>query len=265
MFTFQFTSYNLLPSMAQKVRLYTQQPLTENACISFSPEQSHYLVNVMRLSVGDSVLLFNGKDGLWHSEINSLAKKSVTAISIFKQQEQISSTDLWLAFSPIKNKTETVVEKATELGISCIMPVITSHSVVRSLNYDKLQKHAIEAAEQCERLDVPKITTYQNLAALISGWNSSRILLYGDESGGGKPISEVVNSIKNNKDQSLGILIGPEGGFSAEEFSLLRTCSFAVPFGMGARILRADTAAVAAIACVQAQLGDWHMTPHFRS
>jgi 16S rRNA (uracil1498-N3)-methyltransferase len=167
---------------------------------------------------------------------------------------------VWLAFAMIKNKSELVVEKATELGVSTILPVVTQHSVVKHANIEKLEGYAIEAAEQCERHDVPRIIPQRNLASLLGDWPKDRILLYGDETGGGEPLQSVIAGLTS----ACGVLIGPEGGFSADEIRMLRLAPFAKAFGMGPRILRADTAAVAALACIQSVRGDWQQRPHFK-
>ncbi len=249
--------------MAQEIRLYTPQTLEKSTDITLGAEQAHYLTNVMRCKSGDKISLFNGRDGQWQAELTSISKKSINAAPIKQTRPQVSSPDLWLVFAPIKNKTELVVEKATELGVSKIIPIVTRHSVVRSLNLEKLQIHAIEAAEQCERLDIPALETHKDLSYLLGAWQTDRTLLYGDESGGGTSLTEILENMKNQPAQKIAVLIGPEGGFAADEFEMLRACDFTKAFGMGGRILRADTAAVAATACVQSQFGDWNIQPHF--
>ncbi len=250
--------------MAQEIRLYTTQALKQSVPINLEAEQSHYLANVMRCKTGDFVSVFNGHDGQWNAEITAISKKSTSILPIAKTREQSYSPDLWLVFSVIRNKTELVVEKAVELGVSKIIPIVTMHSVVRSVNMQKLTAHAIEAAEQCERLDVPALETHKDLSYLLGSWDKERILLYGDETGCGVSLTRVLDNMKKQPgNHKAAVLIGPEGGFSSDELSMLRTCAFAKPFGMGGRILRADTAATAALACVQAQLGDWDIQPHF--
>ena len=242
------------------IRLYTTQTLEEKSELLLDSNQSHYLAHVMRCKVGDYVSLFNGSDGQWQGEITSIAKKSVAILPIKQTRPQTSSPDLWLVFAPLKNKTELVVEKAVELGVSKIIPIVTRHSVVRSVNMEKLTIHAIEAAEQCERLDIPALETHKDLSYLLGSWEKDRTLLFGDESGGGESLTKVLG---NMKQQKLAVLIGPEGGFAADEFEMLRASGFGKGFGMGGRILRADTAAVAALACVQSDFGDWDVRPHF--
>lgn len=247
--------------MAQEIRLYTTQALEERADIVLSVEQSHYIAHVMRCKVGDYISLFNGRDGQWQAEITSVSKKSISVLPLKQTRPQTYSPDLWLIFAPLKNKTELVVEKATELGVSKILPIVTRHSVVRSVNLEKLAIHAEAAAEQCERLDIPTLETHKDLSYLLGAWEKNRILLYGDETGGGESLTKILKNMDNT--QKTAVLIGPEGGFAADEIAMLRACDFTKAFGMGGRILRADTAAIAAVACVQAQLGDWDIKPHF--
>ncbi len=249
--------------MAQEIRLYTSQTLEKSIEITLGAEQAHYLAHVMRCKIGDYVSLFNGRDGQWQGELTSIAKKAVSILPLRQTRPQIYSPDLWLVFAPIKNKTELVVEKATELGVSKIIPIVTRHGVVRSVNMEKLTIHAIEAAEQCERLDIPTLETHKDLSYLLGSWEKDRILLYGDESGNGISLTKVLENMKNQGSKKIAVLIGSEGGFASDEFEMLRSCDFAKGFGMGGRILRADTAAVAALACVQAQFGDWDEKPHF--
>lgn len=247
--------------MAQEIRLYFDGTLAEGMGIDFPANKAHYLANVMRVKTGDNIFVFNGKDGQFQAEISCATKKNVSAVAIKQTRLQENSPDLWLAFAPIKNKCEIVVEKATELGVSQILPVVTQRSIVRSVNLEKMATYAEEAAEQCERLDIPQINPYSDLSKLLGDWDSDRILLYGDESGGGEPLTNIIHSMP--KESKLAVLIGPEGGFTPEEFAMLRAQKFSKGFGMGERIMRADTAAIAAIAYIQAATGNWEGKPHF--
>ena len=225
--------------------------------------QAHYVVHVMRGHVGEKVALFNGSDGEWLAEISGISKKSVALTLISQVRAQKSSPDLWLAFAPIKNKVDFVVEKAVELGVSKLLPVFTRHAVVKSLNYEKLTSYVIEAADQCERMDVPEIEEFKDIAALLKAWPADRVLLYADETGGGADLKSLLPSL------SVGgkycVLIGPEGGFAREERDLLRGHAGVKAYGLGPRVLRADTAMVASLACVQAWLGDWQEQPYFEA
>jgi 16S rRNA (uracil1498-N3)-methyltransferase len=243
-----------------KIRLFVPTPYTAGQALPLEKAQAHYLGNVMRVTKGDAVAVFNGSDGEWLAEVTVAEKKAVTLTLKKQRTRQISTPDLWLAFAPIKNKSELVVEKATELGVSKIMTVITRHCVVKSVNEEKLTAHAIEAAEQCERHDVPKLESHDGLQNLLGAWPEDRTLLYGDESGEGAPLKDLLGALPKGK---YAVLIGPEGGFAQEEHRMLAVAPFVKAFGMGPRILRADTAAVAALACVQAWLGDWNLKPKF--
>lgn len=245
-----------------KIRLFVNESYAAGQPLALNHNQSHYLANVMRLREGDHVAVFNGRDGQWLAQVTSLGKKAVMLELLSQTQQQKASPDVWLAFAPIKNKTELVVEKAVELGASALMPVFTRHSVVRSINHDRLAAHAIEAAEQCERHDVPAITEYRDLASLLAAWPKERPLLHADEGGDGEDLKTLLSDLSATL---CGILIGPEGGFATDERRLLQQASFVRPFGMGPRILRADTAAVAALACVQAWVGDWSEKPRFEA
>jgi len=243
------------------IRLYVATPLLTGALISLDEARAHYVRHVMRRGEGDKIAAFNAESGEWEATLRMHGKRDVQ-LSIGRQiAEPRVSPDIWLAFATIKNKNELVVEKATELGARELHPIITQHSVVKNINMEKLEAHAIEAAEQCERHDVPAITAHKNLANFLGDFPKDRVLLYGDESGKGKPLPELLPELKDKK---LAILIGPEGGFSADEHYILKSVEFARGFGMGSRILRADTAAVAALGFVQAATGDWNGTPHFK-
>lgn len=248
--------------MKPKIRLFVPAPFSAGQMQPLPTGQSHYLANVMRCRKGDVIGIFNGHDGEWRAEVTATEKKAITLICRSRCAEQKNSPDIWLAFAPIKNKTELVVEKAVELGVSALLPVFTRHAVVRSVNREKLMAHAIEAAEQSGRHDVPRLEEHKDIPALLAAWPQDRALLFADESGGGAPLGEVLPSLPQGK---YGMLIGPEGGFAPEEQQILRAQPFVKPFGMGPRILRADTAAVAALACLQAWRGDWNEAPHFEA
>ncbi len=245
-----------------KIRLYVPEAFTPGVPLVLEGNPAHYLSHVMRAQIDDAIAIFNGQDGEWLARIGSIGKKQLTIDPVSQIAPQENSPDLWLAFSPIKAKTEFVVEKATELGVAKIITVITRYAVVRSVNHEKLVANAVEAAEQCGRHDVPDIENANDLAAFLGNWPKDRTLLYADESGGGDPVKEVLASLAPGK---YGILVGPEGGFSDEERRMLAIVPQVKPFSMGARILRADTASVAALACVQAWLGDWDALPSFKA
>lgn len=246
-----------------RLRLFVPQGLMAQALLELDGAQSHYVAHVMRGQVGERVLVFNGADGEWLAEIAAVSKKSVGLTVLQRVREQKACPDVWLAFAPIKNKVDFVVEKAVELGVSALLPVFTRHAIVRSLNHEKLQAYVIEAAEQCERMDVPRIQEFKDMAALLAAWPEDRILFYADETGGGTDLKTLLPCLSVGG--KYGVLIGPEGGFAAEERALLRAQPQVRAFGLGPRVLRADTAMVAALACVQAWLGDWQEQPHFEA
>ena len=248
------------PRNKPKIRLFVPQAFVAGGQLLLEEGQSHYLANVMRAQPGDAVAVFNGQDGQWLADVAGVRKKSVTLNLVEQMAPQRASPDLWLAFAPIKHHMERMVEKAVELGASALLPVVTQHAVVRSVNTDKLMAHAIEAAEQCERHDVPRIEPYRDIAALLASWPADRVLLHADETGGGKNLRELLPQLAGKK---YGVLIGPEGGFSADERRMIGALQSAKAFGMGPRILRADTAAIAALACVQCYAGDWDAPPRF--
>jgi 16S rRNA (uracil1498-N3)-methyltransferase len=241
---------------------HPEQALAENGTVTLDDKRSHYLAKVLRCKEGDSVALFNGQHGEWLAVIDAIGKKEIT-LGIRKQlRPQISSPDLWLLCAPLKNsKTEWVVEKATELGVQRISCVTTQFTVVDRINETRLTAIGTEAAEQCERMDVPVIDSLVSLTKLLGSWPKERTLIYGDESGLAAQANEVLGTLPHG---SYAVLIGPEGGFSATELDLLRSLPAARGMCMGPRILRADTAAIAALTLLQAWVGDWQNKPAFR-
>ena len=252
-----------------KARLYIADDLEEGMIVSPGPEQAHYLIRVMRLKPGDAVALFNGRDGEWFGIIESVTKKSCHLRIKDRMRQQSLEPNLWLAFAPLKkSRTDFLIEKATELGVARLIAVFTDHTDTARVNTERLGQIAIEAAEQCERLSIPEISGPFKLQDLLADWPADRTLLVADETGGGKPIAQVVALARNPRDASglspqpaLGILIGPEGGYSQAELDLLAKLPFSVFVGLGPRILRAETAALAALTCVQSQVGDWNVLP----
>ncbi len=235
-----------------KIRLYVDQPLGPGQAVRLSSDQTHYLTGVMRLTVGAAVLLFNGKDGEWHATLAEVAKRGAVAVCEAETRPQTLPPDLWLIFAPIKKaRTDFIVEKAVELGVRRILPVQTRHTNSERIRQDRLQAHAVEAAEQCRATYVPEVVDLQPLDRLLSAWPETRALYWCDEDAIGHP-TEV-----SGAPGPAAILIGPEGGFSADEGAKLRTMPQVHPLSLGPRILRADTAAVAAITLWQARHGDW--------
>ncbi len=245
------------------IRLWVPEALTEGITLELSPEQAHYLKNVMRLTLKDEVALFNGVDGEWRATVAALGKKSSTLTIGGQLRPQQDEPDVWLLFAPIKHAhMEWLVDKSVELGVSRLLPTRTERTQLSRLNVERLLAHVIEACEQCERLTVPDMEDMLPLRQRLQDWPEDRLLLFADEQGDATPLASMLQSLPQG--QKLAILIGPEGGFSAEERALIRQQPFARPIGMGPRILRADTAAAAALACVMAQHGDWQNMPAFR-
>lgn len=236
-------------------RLYVDAALHEGASVTPSDAQTHYLLHVMRLRAGDAVRLFNGRDGEWAANVVGEGKKTLRLHVTEQTAPLMPVPDLWLLFAPIKaGRIEFLVEKATELGARTLQPVRTARTIVNRVNEARLLAHAIEAAEQSGRTDVPSLLPYLPLHTVLEGWDSSRILVYGDESGAGSSAADVFSELKT----PLTLLTGPEGGFTPQEFEHLRSLPFTRPVSLGSRILRADTAALALLTCAQLYCGDWN-------
>ncbi|WP_118137118.1 16S rRNA (uracil(1498)-N(3))-methyltransferase [Oceanicella sp. SM1341] len=235
-----------------KIRLFVEAPLAAGAGVPLTKEQAHYLFAVMRLGPGGRVALFNGRDGEWQAEVLEAGKRGGTLGCLAQSAPQGLPPDLWLLFAPIKKaRTDFIVEKATELGVRRILPVFTRYTNSERLRPDRLQAHCTEAAEQCGGTFVPELAEPAPLERVLAGWDPARALVFCDESRDARPLHAVAPPAP------AALLIGPEGGFSPEEAARLRALPFVVPVSLGPRILRADTAAAAAIALWQARRGDW--------
>jgi 16S rRNA (uracil1498-N3)-methyltransferase len=225
------------------------QRLAEGAELRLDGAPANYLVNVLRLGPGARVKLFDDRTGEWLAEIAEAGKKRVTLAVTTHLRGREPVPDLWLLFAPIKRgRIDWLVEKATELGVARLVPVLTRRTVVERLNLDRLRAHIVEAAEQCERTSLAELAEPRKLEALLSGWPADRILYFADETGG-EPLTA--------QPGPAAILIGPEGGFADEERAAIRALPQARPIGLGPRILRADTAALAAVALWMGSAGDW--------
>jgi 16S rRNA (uracil1498-N3)-methyltransferase len=235
-------------------RLFVTAALAEGAAVELAQEQAHYLRNVMRLGEGDVVALFNGRDGEFRARIATFARRAATVVIEERTRAQESESDLWLVFAPIKRaRIDYLIEKATELGVSALRPVITRYTIVERLNLERLRIHAIEAAEQSERLSVPTIVPPQPLDALLGAWDAARRIVLCDESGTAPPVAAALGG---QSAASWAVLVGPEGGFAETELDALRKLPFVSPVSLGPRILRADTAALAGLAVLQALRGE---------
>ena len=241
-------------------RLFIEQPFSANRSISFSEAQAHYLKNVLRMSLGDPVHLFNGRDGEWRSVIDRMSRRRCSAALEEQVFEQKQEPNLWLIFAPVKRaRIDFIAAKATELGVARILPVFTEFTDVSRVNTQRLRANAIEAAEQCGRLSVPKVNEPENLTSIIESWPGDRTLLYCDETGNGIGIGEYLKlAMTDSRTAPTAFLIGPEGGFSSSELDLLEEKNNFTAIDLGPRILRADTAAIAALSCWLSVLGDWN-------
>lgn len=246
-----------------KARLYVKHDLSQGQIITLDKAQSHYVVKVMRLKNGDKVALFNGSQGEWWASITDDNKKA-TSLSLDAQaRPQEAEPDIWLCFAPVKyGKIDFLAQKATELGVSKLLPIETKRTVVNRIKHDRLVANAVEAAEQSERLTVPEVKILQTFGKLLSEWPQDRLLIVADETGGGEPPHDLLPILHDSR---LAVLIGPEGGFAPEEIKQLSMHPSVKKMSLGPRVLRADTAALAAVTCIQALCGDWREgTPSFR-
>jgi len=227
------------------IRLFVEAPLRADALVPVSESQAHYLAKVMRLEAGDTLRVFNGADGEWHARVEAVGKKEVRLQAQKLTRGQAPEPDCWLCFSLLKRqKTDMVVEKATELGVSVIQPVITARTQGDHVNLDRLRAIAIEAAEQCQRLAVPEIFAPVKLAQLIASWPAGRALYVADE--------RRTSKLLRYSADPAALLIGPEGGFTGEELEGIGARPLVTRVSLGARILRAETAAIAGLALLLA-------------
>ena len=236
-------------------RLYVDQLLSQDGFVTLDGQQANYLSAVMRLGPGAQVKLFDDRTGEWLGEIAEAGKKRVGLRIVRHLREREPVPDLWLAFAPIKRgRIDWIVEKATELGVARLLPVVTQRTIVDRTNHDRLLAHMIEAAEQCERTALPELAEPRKLVALLRDWPEDRMLLFADEAGG-QALNDAVAP------GPAAILIGPEGGFTDDERAAIRALPSAQAVSLGPRILRADTAAVAAISLWMGFVGDWDCAP----
>src|SRR5437879_1520701 len=240
-------------------RLFIEADLSAGIEAPLSEAQAHYLRHVMRRAAGAPLLLFNGRDGEWRATLALSGKKAAAATVVERTREQAAEPDLWLCFAPIKRaRIDYIAEKATELGVALLQPVLTQHTAVDRVNVERLRANAIEAAEQTERLSVPEVRAPVALMKLLGDWPAGRRLLMCDETGAGRPTGGGLGALDDKaRAAPWAIVIGPEGGFAAAELTALRRIKDVTAVGLGPRILRADTAALAALACWQAMVGDW--------
>ncbi len=235
-------------------RLFLDMELAEGRSADLSKEQAHYLANVLRRAEGSELRVFNGKAGEWRAVVTDISRKSATLEVKTQLRAPKACPDIWLCFAPVKkHRNAFILEKATELGVAVLQPVITARTQHGKLRLDKMRGQIIEAAEQTERLDLPILQETTNLEKMIAEWPQDRILLFADEGGDAAPALPVLNDIS----APAALLVGPEGGFTDKERGLLREQSFVKPVSLGPRILRADTAALSLLTLWQATQGDW--------
>jgi 16S rRNA (uracil1498-N3)-methyltransferase len=275
-----------------RYRLSVTAALAAGASITLSGNAAHYLTNVLRLGVGDSIALFNRTDGEWLARMVDVGKREVVLSIETQLRAPTVALGLTVCFAPIKGgRMETIIEKATELGASVLQPVITARTIVDKVNLERAEAIAREAAEQCERTDWPEIREPVKLDRFLGDWPQDVPLIYGDESGGSGPVAQLFQSDAEGgcvafhgeprsgrgqpgftpgvggkapfNQQNWAILAGPEGGFTAEEFAALGRVKSAIGVGLGPRILRADTAIITLCALTLAAWGDWHHAPRF--
>ena len=243
-----------------RTRLFTEGDLAGGKAVECGRDRAHYLAHVLRLGAGEPVALFNGRDGEWLAHIDGIGKKSAILAVDRQLRPQASEPDLWLIFAPVKRAPlDFLVQKATELGVSALMPAITRRTVVERVKRERMEANAIEAAEQCERLTVPRIEDARPLSRILEDWPAERRILLCAEAGEAAPINDVLR--ESGSGGPWAVLTGPEGGFDQTELDLLNKFPNVNAVGLGPRILRADTAALAALACWQAALGDWRNRP----
>jgi 16S rRNA (uracil1498-N3)-methyltransferase len=232
-------------------RLFVRQPLGNGARVELDAGQANYIGNVMRLGEGSELLLFDGESGEWLARVADVGKKRVALAIERRTREAEAVPDVWLAFAPVKRaQTDWLVEKATELGVARLIPVMTQRTIAERVRLERLESITIEAAEQCGRTRLPEVAEPLTLKQLLTARNAGRVLYFADE-GGGEPAAQAFTS------GPALILTGPEGGFTDEERRLIRASSRVVPISLGPRILRAETAGLAALAAWMTVAGDW--------
>ena len=234
-----------------KTRIFVKKTISSNLIIYIKDKQHHFLKNVLRVQINDIISIFDGITGEWHTKILSINKDN-TVLQVIQNIKKITiSPDIWLIFSPIKqHRMNLAIQKATELGVSKIIPCITEYTNIRTINIQSLYDNAIEAAEQSERLDIPKIQEQVDLKSLLTEWPEDRKLIYCDEKiSNGK---EIISTLLPLKDENYkwGVLVGPEGGFSDTEKELITKKKYVIPVSLGDRPLRADTAITVSLFCI---------------
>jgi len=242
-------------SSGRMPRLYLESRFASGDVVVTSPEQSHYLLSVLRLTAGAPVLVFNGEDGEWRARIGNVGKKSCDLILEQETWPQLSGPDIDYIFAPLKRaRLDYMVQKATELGARRLRPVMTEYTQSTRVNMVRMRANAIEAAEQCGLVSVPEIFETERLGDILGSWPDARSLIFCDESA---ELRDPVAALGEVPEGPVAVLIGPEGGFSSSERAKLLAKDFVTPLSLGPRIMRSDTAAIAALSLVNAVHGDW--------
>ncbi len=236
-------------------RLFVDADLAEGRAVAANEMQANYLLRVLRLGDGDRLLIFNGRDGEWQAEIRGAAKRGCNLVPLAQTRSQTIGPDIHYLFAPLKrSRLDYMVQKAVELGVARLMPVLTRHTVAERVNLERMRANVIEAAEQCGVLRLPEIGEPAKLETVLAAWNERRRLIFCDEAAS---IADPVLALTPLRGAPVALLIGPEGGFDPQERALLLSQSYVTAISLGPRIMRADTAAVAALALVNATIGDW--------
>lgn len=243
-------------------RLFLDAPLAEGGRVPLDRGQANYLLNVLRLKAGEAVLVFNGRDGEWKAEVAVEGRKAADLVCVTRTREQTSPPDLIYAFAPLKHaRLDYMVQKAVEMGAGILQPVLTRRTQSTRVNLERMRSNAIEAAEQCGILGLPEIREEMNFDKFINGLESDRLLVFCDEDAPvGNPVQALQKAMEpgGNSAAKFAVVVGPEGGFVDQERALAAAHGRCIRVSLGPRILRADTAAVAALAVVQSVLGDWN-------
>jgi 16S rRNA (uracil1498-N3)-methyltransferase len=236
-------------------RLFLDASLRQGAEIACAREQSNYLINVLRMQAGETILVFNGRDGEWRATLATPSRKVAVLVIGEQNRPQQAGPDVVYLFAPLKrSRLDYMVQKAAELGVCALKPVITRRTIAERVNLDRMRANVIEAAEQCGILHIPEIAEPRKLEKVITGWDSARNIVFCDE---GAAIANPVAALQTLPRGPIAVLIGPEGGFDPSEREMLLGQPFTLPLSLGPRIMRADTAAIAALTLVNAVLGDW--------
>lgn len=239
----------------QSIRLYVEAGLAASAQIACDSGQANYLNNVMRLRAGDRLLIFNGRDGEWQAEITGTKRGECFLTALEQTRPQSGGPDIHYLFAPLKKaRLDYMGQKATEMGVAVLRPVITQRTIAERVNLDRMRANIIEAAEQCGILRLPEICEPEKLLHVLDGWPQDRALIFADEAA---EIASPVEALGRVPDGPVALLVGPEGGFDEAEREALRRKPFVHVISLGDRIMRADTAAVAALALINAVRGDW--------